>query len=120
MKCKDCIRKYNQKRYQLNKDIVIKRTNEWTQKNPDKRKQIARKGRLKNKYKLTESQFEEMKQRANGICQICNNKPSRLVIDHDHVTGKVRGLICDNCNLGLGGFKDSVNSLKNAINYLEK
>ena len=44
----------------------------------------------------------------------------QLVVDHCHKTGKIRGLICDSCNVGLGRFKDNIDNLKNAIKYLEK
>lgn len=55
------------------------------------------------------------------LCAICHSAPrSRLHIDHNHKTGKYRGLLCDNCNLGLGHFKDSPALLSKAINYLKE
>ena len=44
----------------------------------------------------------------------------KMAIDHDHATGKVRGLICYNCNIGLGHFKDSIDTLERAIEYLKE
>lgn len=52
-------------------------------------------------------------------CEICK-KETTLVLDHCHNTGKFRGWICSNCNLGLGLFKDNAQSLLNAIHYLRK
>lgn len=56
-------------------------------------------------------------------CAICQKSvleyKKRFCIDHDHETGKTRGLLCHSCNLALGNFKDSVNSLKRAVKYLE-
>lgn len=56
------------------------------------------------------------------VCQICksNDKRRMLSIDHCHNTGKVRGMLCDNCNRALGFFKDNINYMKNAIKYLEE
>ncbi len=64
----------------------------------------------------------------NGLCAICNqpetafmkNKIMYLAVDHDHKTGKIRGLLCSNCNNGLGRFYDNVELLQNAIGYIEK
>lgn len=74
------------------------------------------------KYGLTEEQFRRMYLDQRGLCAIC---PKRLIgrdchIDHDHVTSKVRGLLCGSCNTGLGFFKDNIRLLANAIVYLEK
>jgi len=63
----------------------------------------------------------------NGKCAICKkpetrktgNKIRELSIDHCHKTGKVRGLLCDSCNNGLGRFKDSVKLLESALKYLK-
>jgi hypothetical protein len=55
------------------------------------------------------------------VCQICNTKDRReLNVDHCHTTGKVRGLLCDNCNKALGLFKDSTDLLAKAANYLRR
>jgi len=59
----------------------------------------------------------------NGNCAICGiDQPSngrRLAVDHDHETGKVRALLCGNCNTGMGSFMDNPKLLQKAINYLE-
>lgn len=69
--------------------------------------------------------------RSNSVCEICNTVPPiqktqggnlkpRLVLDHCHDTGKIRGLLCNNCNWGLGHFSDDVDKLNLAIKYLNK
>lgn len=57
---------------------------------------------------------------AGEPCDICGGKTARMAIDHDHDTGKVRGLLCSNCNTGLGLFEDNIEQLKTAIDYLLK
>ena len=72
--------------------------------------------RLKT-YGLTNKRYQELLLKQNNLCAIClENKP--LEIDHDHATKIVRGLLCQECNLGLGKFKDSTTILKKAIYYL--
>ena len=77
-----------------------------------------------NKYKLSESEIEQMSQKQNHCCAICSAPQSsfknKLAIDHCHKTGKVRGLLCSNCNHALGKFKDKISILKKAIEYLRK
>ena len=70
-------------------------------------------------YGIDEEQYNNMILSQNNICAICN-KPSNktLHIDHDHITGKVRGLLCSSCNTGIGLFKEDIDSLANAIKYL--
>lgn len=59
----------------------------------------------------------------NATCAICKKHKSNftraLAVDHCHTTGKIRGLLCTNCNRALGNIKDSIDNLKNAIEYLE-
>lgn len=67
-------------------------------------------------------EYQKLFDKQKGLCAICNtpenNKRKRLAVDHDHSTGKVRGLLCDRCNRGLGYFKDSPELLHKGINYL--
>ena len=74
---------------------------------------------FKDKYGLTVEEYEIMLLNQNDSCAICGWFAETLAVDHDHETGKVRGLLCNNCNNGLGRFKDDTKSLKNAILYLE-
>ena len=83
----------------------------------------SRKSSLKRNYNLSIEQFEEIKEAQSGRCAICFDlfKDTRNChVDHDHGTGKVRGLLCSNCNRGLGVFYDDIEMLKSAIYYLEK
>lgn len=75
-------------------------------------------GHYKYKYGLTTEQIDQMRNESNNICAICL-KESKLVVDHNHSTGAVRGLLCHNCNVGIGCFADSVESLQRAILYLK-
>lgn len=76
--------------------------------------------RLKREYNITPCQVEEMFKSQNGQCCICyrdlNNH--RQAIDHSHVSGKVRGLLCNSCNTGLGKFNDDPIILERAAQYL--
>jgi hypothetical protein len=73
-------------------------------------------------------QYQALLEAQGGKCAICGTEEGhrsrygrvcRLAVDHDHSTGKVRGLLCNNCNRGLGRFKDSIESLEAAISYLK-
>ena len=79
-----------------------------------------RKNQLKRKYGLTLEKVDKMYQEQKGCCAICGNHYDKLVVDHNHDTGKVRDLLCNICNLGLGKFKDNKNILLLAVKYLEK
>lgn len=70
-----------------------------------------------SKYGLTQIEYEKLVLRSGGLCEICKKRPFE-VIDHCHTSGKVRGLLCSMCNRSLGGFKDDVDVLKNAIKYV--
>lgn len=82
-----------------------------------------RKRNFRNKYRkygLTFEQYEVMYLEQHGVCPLCKTHHDFLVVDHDHGTGKIRGLLCNHCNLALGHFKDSVHSMLSAIEYLRK
>jgi len=85
---------------------------------------------LKYRYKLSIEEFECLRQNQEGKCAICRNKleihsdssvrTKKVAVDHCHETGKVRGLLCSNCNTGLGMFKDDYKLLQAASEYLLK
>jgi len=91
-------------------------TREWKAANPDSWK--------RNTYGITQEEYLEMLKKQNDSCAICHTKTAGgknnvWHIDHNHTTGKVRGLLCWACNSGLGQFRDNVQSLTAAIKYLK-
>jgi hypothetical protein len=82
-----------------------------------------RANRLKLKYNLSLEDYNAMFSRQNGKCSICKKHQTKLdsalCVDHCHKTGKVRGLLCSNCNLALGLLNDNCRLLLEAINYIE-
>lgn len=92
---------------------------EWQEAHPQKRKAQ----RIK-KFGITLDEFNQLLKDQDGKCAICgysdrSNPNFFPVVDHDHETGKVRGLLCMNCNQAIGKFKDDLNIIKSAISYLE-
>ncbi len=73
----------------------------------------------KKKYGISHEQLEEMLAEQDYKCPICGILLDTFCVDHDHASGKVRGLLCNNCNKGLGMFKDNSLYLSKAIIYLE-
>lgn len=74
----------------------------------------------KKMYGVTKDHFYKMLSEQKGVCLICKKTPKRFVIDHNHTTKKVRGLLCNNCNSGIGYLGDSISMLRNAAIYLEE
>ena len=81
-------------------------------------------------YGITKEEYDNMFEQQNGLCKICENPESRmsrcgtrttnLSVDHCHLTNVVRGLLCFDCNTGLGKFKDSQKLLHKAALYLNE
>jgi hypothetical protein len=87
----------------------------------EKRKDVNYlRARQAKKFNTTPEHLHELFA-TQSVCQICKQVDERraLSIDHNHSTGKVRGLLCDACNKALGCFKDSIENLENAIQYLK-
>lgn len=82
----------------------------------------ARRARLKYLYGITPEEHDRMIAEANGRCQVCggSNGGASLDVDHCHATGKVRGLLCHNCNLALGNAGDSPERLLALAEYLRR
>lgn len=73
-------------------------------------------------YGISLKRYEELFKAQFGTCAICHNPPTKekpfLVVDHDHKTGKVRGLLCNKCNVAIGLLQDSMKNLHSAARYL--
>lgn len=75
--------------------------------------------RTLKRYGITAEDYDHMFAEQNGLCAICGRPDSRaLSVDHDHETGKVRGLLCSKCNFLLGYADDDPEILTRAIEYL--
>lgn len=105
--CKECSRsKY------------ASRGKEYRKRNPNQRKN----SQLKYEFGITLDEYNQMAEAQKGLCAICNQESVKrnLDVDHDHSTGKIRGLLCGNCNKGIGLFKDSQDLLNKAVNYIRR
>lgn len=117
--CKSCVVANNSKNY--HKDIEKSRlkSRQWDANNKD---YIFEK-ELKHKFNITIVEYNEMLAKQNHRCFLCERHrselPIRLSVDHCHTTGKIRGLLCGNCNRGLGCFKDNSNVLLKAAKYVK-
>lgn len=105
--------------YQKNKSSIKKRNAEYRRKNAARYKELDKANKLKSLYNLDQTAYNELMKAANYRCQICG-VPTDLCVDHNHITGKIRGVLCRRCNAGLGLFTDSKACLIRALSYLEK
>lgn len=82
----------------------------------------SRKHRLKKKYGMTEQEYVKLLHKQGGVCAICFKPPcdELLCVDHNHETGKVRGLLHRSCNAAIGLLKEDIDNLESAIRYLKK
>jgi hypothetical protein len=107
-----------QKYYKANKQKVLARNRAWRKNNPDKHRSTH----LKSRYGITVEQSAALFVGQGSVCAICKTETppnNGWHVDHDHLTNKVRGVLCRHCNLGIGYFKDDTGFLANAISYLQ-
>lgn len=126
--CKFCIKTYFKEYYKKNKRKIDKKNLNWAKENKDKMSEFGKRHfkknfnkikskRIKYRYNITIEEYSKMLEEQDYQCKICKEIKA-LCIDHDHKTGKVRGLLCGKCNRGIGFFNDNIKSLHNAIDYL--
>lgn len=88
------------------------------------RKSQRKRAQTLRQYGITEDQYQELHTRQNGVCAICltntitDSRNGRLSIDHDHLTGRVRGLLCGLCNKAVGLLRDDPELARRVIVYL--
>jgi len=128
-KNKEKIKEYQQQYYFDNKE----RIKECPSNSPEERKKVYKKYRrnnqdkikdykLRKKYGISLEDYNKIFNDQNSCCMICKTHQDelnkKLVVDHNHNTGKVRGLLCDKCNRGLGQFNDEIEIIRQALDYL--
>jgi hypothetical protein len=137
--CKVCFRLLWKARYDadpVRRRRAVQRAQAWQQRNPDQHAENQRRvrakpgfarrmraGHLKRKYGITIDDYEAMLVAQGGGCAICHAPEPEghsLHVDHDHDTGAVRGLLCFNCNAGLGKFGEDIELLSAAVVYLRR
>lgn len=112
---------------------------QWQLENPERTKELSRNYYLRNKDShnkrssenrlirtlgITQEEYDDIMKEHDGRCDICHTTEpggphKKFNLDHDHSTGKLRGILCRRCNTSLGQFEDSVTLMKKAISYLE-
>ena len=117
--CAACSRAGSKAWYEQHKAKAAAYKRDWLAQHPEQAQLFDLRVRVK-KYGLTVEQYREMFARQEGRCCICRQPLGRIDIDHDHATGRVRGLLCHACNIGLGAFQDDPRILQRAIEYLKK
>jgi hypothetical protein len=132
--CKVCNLAAKKRRYDADPAAHIARVKRWQQDNAERlnayrrehnarpeRKRAMRDGYYRRTFGITADDFDAMLAAQGGCCAICGQRPEReasLHVDHDHLTGRIRGIVCLNCNQGLGKFGDDPAVLERAAAYL--
>jgi len=115
----------------LDREDYNRKRLKWANDNRERRTRQSRASHIKMKFNISIEKQEEMLKKQENRCAICStlfkkrtDKLGRVIptfcIDHDHETGTVRGLLCKQCNLGLGNFNDSLDVLLKATEYIKK
>jgi hypothetical protein len=123
-------KKYHAKWYKEHKEKRLKQIAEYVEGKPKEWIQAkGRKHHLKRRYNITPQEYETKLASQDYKCAICGKDASDnkrggkldpLHIDHCHKTKQIRGLLCHQCNSGLGQFKDNISHIQKAIDYLRK
>lgn len=128
--CKVCTNRKQKEYHEQNPEINKEATKRYREKNREKiREKYYTKDRheytyfnsASRKYGITKEDYQQMWDKQGGFCRICSkilDGQRRPAVDHDHITGKVRGLLCSKCNTGLGQFNDNPDLLLLACDYL--
>lgn len=131
-RCQECTRERGRVWAKVAPEKAVERAKAWRLNNPEKAKawyeaqgpEYWRRKNRESNYGLIEEQYQALIKQHNNCCAVCGRPQSdfrrALCIDHCHTTGKIRGLLCDNCNHLLGKAKENIETLKAAIKYLKR
>jgi len=128
-KCKLCQKRDSEIWRKANKLKHNQTKKIWRTKNKEVVKDIEKRRYIRNRQDAYRKKstgcspelFKKLLERCGGYCDICGKTDKRsLSVDHCHDTNKIRGLLCNRCNRGLGHFEDSVHIMESALNYLKQ
>jgi hypothetical protein len=121
-RCKSCQKAEHREWYVRNSENIIARTKQWAAENPEKAKAAASRGQRRRRYGLTAAEYDAFVLSQGGKCASCLEDfgDSTPHVDHDHVTGVVRELLCGSCNKTLGMAQESRDRLLGLVRYLER
>ena len=113
---------YSKRHYLKYREKILVRTRNYYFKNAEKSRVWRRNRHLKVKFGITEDEFQKILEKQDGICAICGREQygRTLDVDHCHKTGRIRGILCHRCNMGLGYFQDNIELLEKAKKYIKK
>lgn len=123
--CRDCTKAYNRQRKIQDRDKLNAQKLQWQSANPKKRHA----GQMKSKFGLQVGEYDKMLAAQNGVCAICKlpeEVPSRwgtiksLAVDHSHITGEVRSLLCQKCNQALGLMREDFDAVLSLAKYIQR
>lgn len=123
-KAREISRRSNQKRRVENPEVIRAYQASYREQN----REILSDKERQRRFGVTRQDYAEMFHHQNGVCAICSQpetatrlgRVKALSVDHNHQTGAVRGLLCSDCNTGIGKLKENRNILLSAIQYLDK
>ena len=133
--CKACNLAAKKRRYAADPAKAIARVKKWQHENAERlnayrrehnatpeRKRALRNGYYRRTFGITTDDVDALIEKQGGVCAICGRAPTRLAswhVDHCHETGIVRGILCIDCNQGIGKFHEDPQRLRDAAAYLE-
>ena len=122
--CKSCHREIAARWAKQNAQKKKEIDRRWQRENPDKVSLMQRKIHIKRLYGVTYGDYERLLEHQGRCCACCGKHESeqkhRLAVDHVHDSGKIRGLLCNNCNSGIGKLGDNSDGVRKALEYLLK
>lgn len=121
------VKEISKRFYQKKKAESPETIHEYQKSYRERNRQILCDKERERRFGITQHEYAELFRSQNGVCAICaspetatrNGKIKALAVDHCHKTGKVRGLLCSDCNTGIGKLKDSREILISAVRYLD-
>jgi hypothetical protein len=132
--CKSCNLAAKKRRYDAAPHLAIARVKKWQQANADRlnayrrvhnatpeRKRALRNGYYRRTFGITADDVDALIENQGGKCAICGGQPTRAEVwhvDHDHATGRIRGVLCQRCNHGIGLLDEDPARLRAAADYL--